>query len=187
MSLIARGRRAAWLSFDEENWTRLGKDMDSMGIEPNNDSETKTNVIGETVFVNNGYNPEFPNENYKARTEDAIYPHIQYIADTLTTDEKYTMATLIVGTMDVEIKGDVKRGTGKGFKVPVGIVITSDGGGTDGYEIGFTMKENGGRTQGDIVCENGTPVLTPKDEAPEVSTVSVQKQTTKSSSASLSD
>ena len=181
--LIARGRRAAWLTFDEEEgYTRLGKDSDSMGIEPNNDSETKTNVIGETVFVNNGYNPEFPNENYKARTEDVIYPHIQYIADTLTTDEKFTTATLIVGTMDVEIKGEVKRGTGKGFEVPVGIVITSDGGGTDGYEIGFTMKENGARTQGNIVCEDKTPVLTPLTEPEE--TVSVQSN---KGSGSLSD
>lgn len=169
MGLIVRGRRAAWLSFDEKDWTRLGKDMDSMGIEPNNDSETKQNVIGETVFVNNGYTPSFPNDSYKAREEDAIYPHIQKIADTLSTDEKDTRATLIVATMDVEVKGDVKRGTGKGFKVPVDVVITSDGGDTGGYEIGFTMNENGARSQGTVVAEGGVPTFTPGDGTTETS------------------
>lgn len=186
MSIVLRGQRAAWLSFDEEKWTRLGKDMDRMGTEPNNDSESKKNVIGETVFVNNGYTPSMSNENYKARTEDAIYPHIQYIADTLTTDEKYTRATLIVGTMDVEIKGEVMRGTGKGYKVPVDITITSDGGDTSGYEIGFTMNENGARTQGDIVCENGVPVLTLSDNTEEASIASAQTTTTKANKSNLS-
>lgn len=161
MGKIERGRRAMWLTFDNENWTCLGKDSDDLSIDLNNDNESFKNVQGETTFVNNGYTPSMSNE-YIARTEDAIYEPIQTIADTLATDDERTSATLLVATLNIEV-GDTKAATatGKGFTVPVKVTVDNDGGATDGYAIPFTITEDGGRTQGTVSVENKVPTFTP--------------------------
>lgn len=41
---------------------------------------------------------------YLARKEDAIYEHIQYIADNLAADDEHISATMIVATLDIEVK-----------------------------------------------------------------------------------
>lgn len=160
MGKILRGRRAMWLTFDGKDWTCLGKDSDDLSIDTNPDTESFKNVQGETTFVNNGYTPSISNE-YIAREEDAIYEHIQTIADTLATDDDRTGATLLVATLNVEVAdtGSVTA-TGKGFTVPVKVVVDNDGGSTDGYAIPFTITEDGGRTQGTVSVENKVPTFT---------------------------
>lgn len=182
MGKIERGRRAMWLTFDNENWTCLGKDSDDLSIDTNPDTESFKNVQGETTFVNNGYTPSMSNE-YVARTEDAIYEPIQTIADTLATDDERTGATLLVATLSIEV-GDTKTATatGKGFTVPVKVVVDNDGGGTDGYAIPFTITEDGGRTQGTVSVTNKVPTFTPTGDASGASI-----EASKSSSKSLSD
>lgn len=177
---ILRGCRAMWLSFNKTDWTCLGKDSDDLSIDMNPDTETIKNVQGETTFMNNGYTPSMSNE-YKARREDAIYPHIQYIADNLATDDEHTSATMIVATLDIEVKDTGEKiGTGNGYMVPVKIVVDNDGGGTDGYAIPFTINEDGSRTQGTVVVENKIPTFTAATEA---AAFSVKK----TASGSLSD
>lgn len=161
MSKILRGCRAMWLSFDDENWTCLGKDTDDLGIELNPDTEQVKNVQGETTFVNNGYTPSLSNDSYIARTEDAIYKNLQHIADTLATDDESTSASMVVATLDEEVKeSGTKTLTGKGYKVPVKVVVDTDGGNTAGYGIAFTVSEDGGRTQGTVSVANKVPTFT---------------------------
>ena len=162
---ILRGCRAMWLSFDDENWTCLGKDTDDLSIELNPDTEQVKNVQGEVSFVNNGYTPSMSNDSYIARREDAIYPHLQTIVDTLATDDERTSATMMVATLTEEVKeSTTKTLTGKGYTVPVKVVCDSDGGGTAGYAIPFTVSEDGGRTQGTVSVSNKVPTFTPEDE-----------------------
>ncbi len=157
---ILRGCRAMWLSFDEENWTCLGKDSDDLSIDTNPDTESIKNVQGETTFVNNGYTPSMSNE-YIARREDAIYPHIQKIADELSTSDEDCSATMVVATLDEEVKNsDTKTLAGKGYKVKVGVVVDNDGGSTSGYAMPFTITENGGRTQGTVSVSKKVPTFT---------------------------
>ncbi|WP_279086635.1 hypothetical protein [Bacteroides acidifaciens] len=160
---ILRGCRAFWLTFDNENWTCLGKDTDDLSMELNPDTEQVKNVQGEVTFVNNGYTPTLSNDSYIARREDAIYPHIQTIADTLATDDERTSATLLVATLTEEVKeSTTKTLTGKGFTVPVKVTVDSDGGSTSGYAIPFTVSEDGGRTQGTVSVSNKVPTFTPE-------------------------
>ncbi len=149
-----------WLTFDDEEYTCLGKDSDDLSIELNNDSESFKNVQGETTFVNNGYTPSMTNE-YIARTEDSIYTHVQEIADTLATDDERTGATLIVATLDIEVSETTGEtgATGKGFKVPVKVVVDSDGGATNGYAIPFTITEDGARVQGTVTVKDKKPTF----------------------------
>lgn len=158
---ILRGCRAFWLTFDGENWTCLGKDTDDLSMELNPDTEQVKNVQGETTFVNNGYTPSLSNDSYIARREDAIYPHLQTIVDTLATDDERTSATLLVATLTDEVKeSKTKTLTGKGFTVPVKVTVESDGGSTSGYAIPFTVSEDGGRTQGTVSVANKVPTFT---------------------------
>jgi len=157
---ILRGQRAMWLTFDNTNYTCLGKDSDDMSIDMNPDTETIKNVQGETTFVNNGYTPSMSNE-YIARKEDSIYEPIQYIVNNLAVDDEHTSATMIVATLDIEVKDTgEKTATGTGYEVPVKIVADNDGGSTAGYAIPFTITEDGNRTQGTVSVTNKKPTFT---------------------------
>lgn len=149
-----------WLSFDGKDWTCLGRDADDLSIDMNPDTETFKNVQGKVEFRNKGYTPSMSNE-YRARTEDAIYEHIQYITDNLSTDDEHTSAEMIVATLDIEVaETGEKTATGKGYKVPVKIVVDNDGGPTDGYSMPFTINEAGRRVQGAVSVADQTPTFT---------------------------
>lgn len=184
---ILRGCRAFWLSFDEENWTCLGKDTDDLSLELNPDTEQVKNVQGEVTFVNNGYTPSLSNDSYIARYEDSIYEPLQTIADTLATDDVRTSATLLVATLTDEVKESAtKTLTGKGFKVPVKVVVNSEGSSTSGYGIPFTISEDGGRVQGTVSVSKKVPTFTPEGASGE-SVASLNETQTKTNSKSLSD
>lgn len=188
---ILRGCRAFWLRFKgDEKWTCLGADDDSLSIEGNADTENNKNVQGRNTFVNKGYKPTLSNDNYIARREDSIYPRLQYIADTLTTDERYTRAELLVATLTDEVyKADTETLTGKGAVTDAIVNFNSDGGGTNGYQIPYTVTEVGGRTPVDVSVSDGQPTYTVISQDTEVQTMSVQKQTAKASGSgsTLSD
>lgn len=176
---ILRGCRAMWLTFNDTDYTCLGKDTDDLSIELNPDTEQVKNVHGEVTFVNNGYTPSLSNDSYIARYEDAIYEPLQTIADTLATDDARTSATMIVATLTEEVKESAtKTLTGKGFKVPVKVVVNSEGASTSGYGIPFTVSEDGGRIQGTVSVSNKVPTFAASTAA----SVSEQSET-----GSLSD
>ena len=175
---ILRGCRAYWLTTDDPEsetakYTLLGKDSDSLSIDNNPNTESKKNVLGETVFVNNGYTPSLNNESYIARKGDSIYPTIQKINDELATDDATCGATMIVATLDAEIKNAVgsRTLTGKGYMVPVKLVVNNDGGDTSGYGLPFTVNEDGGRIQGNVSVTNKIPIFTAADQVPAESSV----------------
>lgn len=159
MPKLLRGVRAEWISFDEENWTLLGKDMDDYSVDLNPDTETIKNILGESSFSHKGFTPSASIE-YMARTEDAIYPKLEEIVNTLSSDDAKITATVIRATLTDEVKeSDVKKLTGKGYKVQVSVVPTSEGGSTDGYSIAFEYHENGSRTQGTVEVEDRVPTF----------------------------
>ena len=177
MGKILRGCRAMWLSFDDENFTLLGKDSDDLSIETNPDTEQTKNVLGETTFSHNGYTPSIAMD-YVARTEDSIYEPLQDIANGLLVDDELITATLLVATLTEEVKdSDTKTLTGKGFKVPARIVVDTDGRDTSGYGISFTAYESGNRIQGTVSVADRKPTFTPK--AAEESTTFMRSQAAK--------
>lgn len=186
---ILRGCRAFWLSFNEKKWTCLGADDDELSIETNPDTETKKNVQGRNTFVHNGYAPTLSNDNYIARREDSIYPHLQEIANTLTTDENKTTATLLVATLTDEVyKADTETLAGEGFKTKARVVVDSDGGGTAGYQIPYTITEIGGRTPVSVSVSEGQPTYTTSGESePSVQSETTARPASKTATGSLSD
>lgn len=175
---ILRGCRAMWGSFDKENWTLLGKDDDDLSIDLNPDTEQKKNVLGETTTENNGYKPSI-SPSYIARREDAIYPHLQEIVDTLTTDENKTTMYMMVATLTDEVKdSDTKTLTGRGYMVKTQVVVNNDGGGTNGYTIPFTASEDGGRIQGSVSVTKRVPTFTEDDDTSVSTPATVSTQST---------
>lgn len=184
MGKVLRGCRAMWLTFDDENYTVLGKDMDDLSIDLNPDTEQKKNVLGETTTDHNGYTPSM-SQDYLARSEDAIYKPLQHIADTLAVDDESTKATLIVATLDIEVKDTgEKTATGNGFKVPVLVTVDSDGGSTSGYAISFTIAEDGTRVQGKVEVNDKKPTFT---AGASVDTMAAQASTPVSKSKSVAE
>lgn len=170
-----------WLSKDEKT-TLIGKDLDDLSIDTSPDTEQNKNVLGESNFSHNGYTPSIAVE-YIARTEDAIYPILQKIANELSVaDEDITM-DLIVATLTEEVKeSDTKTLTGTGFKVPARIVVDNDGGPTAGYTISFTAYESGNRIQGTVSVSNREVTFTAGGVAP--ASLETHSTSTKASSKS---
>ena len=186
MGKILRGMRAMWLSFGEDEWTLLGKDMDDLSIDTNPDTEQTKNVLGETTTTHNGYTPSM-SQDYIARSEDSIYKPIQHIADTLAVDDESCKATLIVATLDIEVKDATgeKTAKGNGFKVPVLVTVDNDGGSTAGYTIPFTIAEDGAREQGSVTVTDKKTTFTAGAQTLSASASTPVK--TSASSKSLSD
>lgn len=161
MGKLARGVRAIWLSFDEENWTLIGKDMDDMSMELNPDVSQSKNVLGDTVVEHNGYTPSLDND-YIARSEDAIYTPLEKIANELSVSEEDTTAYIIEATLTDEVKeSDNKTLTGKGYKAKGIVSVNSTGGSTSGYAIPFNWQQDGAREQGSVSVTARKPTFTP--------------------------
>lgn len=181
MPKILRGCRAMWLSKGDAT-TLIGKDLDDLSIDTNPDTEQIKNVLGESNFSHNGYTPSISVE-YIARSEDAIYPALQKIANQLSVDDDDITMDLIVATLTEEVKeSDTKTLTGSGFKVPARIVVDNDGGSTSGYAISFTAYESGNRIQGTVSVEEREVTFTAGTVVP--ASLETQSATTKASSKS---
>lgn len=121
----------------------------------------------------------------KENEKDAIYEHIQYIADNLAVDDEHIQATMVVATLDIEVKDTgEKTATGKGYKVPVMVVVDNDGGSTAGYSLPFTISEDGARVQGTVTVENKIPTFT---TGASVDTMATQASTPVSKSKSVAE
>lgn len=176
-----------WLSKGDKT-TLIGKDLDNLSIDANPDTEQIKNVLGESNFSHNGYTPSIAVE-YIARSEDAIYPALQKIANELSVNDEDITMDLIVATLTEEVKeSDTKTLTGSGFKVPARIVVDNDGGSTSGYAISFTAYESGNRIQGTVSVANREVTFTAGGDSGAVAlSEGATTKSTKSSSKSLSD
>lgn len=158
---LPRAVYAAWLTFDDEAYTLIGKDTDNMSMELNPDVETKQNVLGDTIVDHKGYKPEMALDNYYARTEDAIYKRILDIAMNRKSDETSTKAHLIEAVLTDEVKkSDTVTLTGQAWKEEVIVVPQSYGGDMAGFAIPFNISMNGGRKEGTVSVTGRVPTFT---------------------------
>lgn len=159
---LPRAALAQFLSFDEENWTLIGKDTDSMSTSMNPDIETKQNVIGESTTDHKGFKPELAVDTYAARTEDAIYEHLLDITMNRRSDDESTTATLMECVLDEAVNlSDNKTLTGKAWKEKVTVVPQEYGGDTSAFGIPFNISpKGGGRTEGTVSVTKRVPTFT---------------------------
>lgn len=149
MAKLERNKLMHFVSFDGEDWEVLGRDNDDLSKELNPDTETSKNVLGETTFKHNGYEPEVSVDPYYADSSSVLYENLTEIA----VEEKYDDASIKGYFVEVIFDTvDATAGTmsGSGKKREAYIVPQSIGGDTSGLGIPFTVNPIGAMTDVDV-------------------------------------
>ena len=149
---MAKLERKAYMTFIDSTfktsgnptWFLIGKDFEELTVELNPDTETITNILGETSVKDNGYSPEMDADPYYANTDDAIYEKIKDIAMKRLTGDACKTRILEVIVEDTE---------GPTYEAHMENVIVkpqSYGGDTSGFSIPFNVMFDGGRKHGTV-------------------------------------
>lgn len=126
------------------SWYRLGKDLSEYNVELNPDITQDKNILGESTFINNGYEISANAEPFYARVGDPLFTQLQSIIDTQAQYEGCATSALDVHLWDA----GTTSGTFKAFKQSCYVVPTSYGGDTSGYQIPFTVYYTGDKVEG---------------------------------------
>lgn len=135
------------------SWYLIGKDIDDLSVELNPDTETKKNILDETVVNDNGYEPSLDADTYYANPDDALYPKIKNIAmNRLTGDACKTKL--------LEVLIDKTTGAYDAWTEDVILKPQSYGGPQGGVNIPFNVAFSGNRQQGTASITDKVPTFT---------------------------
>ena len=135
----------------------LGDDIEEMSVELNADTSQVKNILGQTKTIDNGFTPSMSADPWYANTESKLYPHLRDIVlEQLKGDERKTL-------MLEEIVEDTEATTHHAYVREVKVTPTSYGGGTEGFNIPFTVDFDGAYAKGTVTADSikaGAPVFT---------------------------
>ena len=134
------------------SYYRLGKELEEYTVDMNPDTEVVKNILGDSTFRHNGYEPSADSDPYYAVTDDPLFPKLQSFVDDLVTDDRMKTTAIEVHLWD--------EGTATNsyvaYKQSCYVVPTSYGGDTSGYQIPFTVNYTGSKTKGEFNTQTGT-------------------------------
>lgn len=140
----------------------LGDDIEDMSVELNPETEQKKNILGQTKTTDNGFTPSMSADPWYANTDSKLYPHMKDIVfEQLKGDERKTLMLEVI----VE---DMEATEHTAYVREVKVTPTSYGGGTEGFNIPFTVDFDGAFVKGTVTAESvraGAPVFTASDSA----------------------
>ncbi len=119
----------------------------------NPDTEVKKNILGNSTFSHNGYEPSSDSDPYYARVGDPLFERLQNIVDTLASDDTCKTSSLEVHLWE----GDETAGY-TAYKQDCFVVPNSYGGDTSGYQIPFAVNYVGEKVKG--LYKPGTKTFT---------------------------
>ena len=135
----------------------IGDDIEEMSVEMNSDTEQVKNILGQTRTVDNGYTPSMDADPYYANPDKQLYPKLRDIAmERLKGDECKTLMLEVI----VE---DTSSSTHTAYVREIMVKPQSYGGGTEGFNIPFTVSEDGAWEKGTVTAESlksGKPTFT---------------------------
>ena len=135
----------------------LGEDIEEMSVEMNPETEQRKNILGQTKTIDSGFMPTMSADPWYANTESKLYPHMKEIVfEQLKGDERKTLMLEVV----VE---DTQAETHTAYLREVKVTPTSYGGGTEGFNIPFTVDFDGAYAKGTVTAASvkaGAPVFT---------------------------
>lgn len=147
------------LTYEETDYIRLGKDLESFSETLNPDTETKQNIIGETSTIHNGYEAEATVDTYYHDHDGKLEGKLMDFAMNRTTGEEcktsYTSVLMKPGATD-----ESKPVVVKAWREDVYVIPTEVGGDTSGVQIPFDIKFDGNRVEGNFDLD--TKIFTPK-------------------------
>ncbi len=131
------------------NYVRLGKDLEDYSIEMNPNSESKTNILGETSTVVSGYDPSGSIDTYYAYEDEPLYKQLEKCIN-----ERETGSELETTVVDVLLNstGEVEWA----YREDVIVIPQSMGGDNSGVNIPFEIHYNGNRTKGSFSLDTKT-------------------------------
>ena len=135
----------------------LGDDIEDMSVEMNPDTTQMKNILGQTKTTDNGFTPTMSADPWYANTDSKLYPHMRDIVmEQMTGDERKTLMleVIVENTEAVEHTAYLRE---------VKVTPTSYGGGTEGFNIPFTVDFDGAYVKGTVTAASvkaGAPVFT---------------------------
>ena len=127
----------------EDNYTRLGADLEEYSPELSANVETKSNILGQTSIVIDSYQKQGEVSPYYADSGDALFEKLQAIIDGgLVLDDLKT------DIVEVKLWDKDSAGAYPAVKEECYIEIVSYGGDTTGYQIPFNVPYTGVKTKG---------------------------------------
>lgn len=135
----------------------LGDDIEEMSVEMNPETEQRKNILGQTKTIDSGFTPTLSADPWYANTDSGLYEHMKKIVfEQLKGDERKTLM------LEVIIE-DTDASTHEAYLREVKVTPTSYGGGTEGFNIPFTVDFDGAFAKGTVTAESvkaGVPVFT---------------------------
>ena len=139
----------------------IGDDIEEMSVELNSDTEQIKNILGQTKTRDNGYEPSMDADPFYADPDKKLYPKLRDIAmDRLKGDKCKTLMLEVI----VE---DTSAETHAAWLREVMVKPQSYGGSTEGFNIPFTVSEDGESVKGTVTAAGmkaGAPVFTAAEE-----------------------
>lgn len=137
-------------------YERLGKDLTELVTNLNPNVTTTNNILGESTTEIDSYQPSSEVTPYYGRKGSKVFEWLQDKAD-----KRATLSDLETDYVEVHT-WDGAPGAYKAFKTPVVVELVSYGGDTTGYQIPFTLHENGERIPG--TWNEATNTFTPDSD-----------------------
>lgn len=127
----------------EENYCRLGADLEEYSPELTANVEKKSNILGQTSVTIDGYQKQGEVSPYYAEKDDPLFEKLQAIID-----GDLTLDNLKTDIVEVKLWGEASTGAYPAVKEECYIEIVSYGGDTTGYQIPFNVHYTGVKTKG---------------------------------------
>ena len=131
---------------DTPNWYRVGEDLEEFNVDMNPDTEVRKNILGNTTFNHNGYEPSADADPFYARVGDALFTKLQHIVDTQANDDTCKTSMLEVHLWESQTVQEATVYTA--YKQDCYVVPSSYGGDTSGYQIPFSVNYVGDKVAG---------------------------------------
>lgn len=135
----------------------IGDDIEEMSVEMNSDTEQVKNILGQTRTVDNGYTPSMDADPYYANPDKKLYPKLRDIAMKRLKGDACKTLMLEVIVEDTEAE------THLAYVREVMVKPQSYGGGTEGFNIPFSVSEDGASVEGTVTAaslKTGAPTFT---------------------------
>ena len=141
----------------EAEFEIIGDDIEQMSVELNSDTEQIKNILGQTRTRDNGYEASMDADPFYADPDKKLYPKLRDIAMNRLKGDKCKTLMLEV------IVEDTAAETHKAWLREVMVKPQSYGGSTEGFNIPFTVSEDGAIQEGTVTAESmrsGKPAFT---------------------------
>lgn len=129
------------------SWYRIGEDLEEYSVELNPDTEVVKNILGNTKFNHNGYEPSADADPFYARVGDALFDKLQEIVDNRHQGDQCKTSSLEVHLWE----DGTATGSFVAYRQFCYCVPSSYGGDTSGYQIPFAVNYVGDRIKGEFV------------------------------------